>query len=331
MQRVIDRQINRKDWTLFASENKYYSVFQSPEFYDFFNSVKGLKAHVLAVLQNNKLQALCLLTIHGETGIKKFFSRRAICYGGPLVIDENPTAFELLLKELKDFIKDKCIYLEIRNSNNYSNYKEFYLKHDFIYIPYTNVKLNFSNITLEELVTLMKHSRRREIKLSLKVGVRYQEAQNLNEISILYTILKDLYKERVKLPLPSLEYFIKLFESNIGKVFISIYENNIIGGSFCLYDHKCIYTLYYCGLRDYKPNVYSTHLAIIGALNFAIANNITRIDFMGAGKAYENYGVRKYKLGFGGKLVEDGRFVYISNLMLYKVGNFGLKILRKLS
>ena len=55
------------------------------------------------------------------------------------------------------------------------------------------------------------------------------------------------------------------------------------------------------------------------------------IDFMGAGKPNIEYGVRDYKLRFGGELKEDGRFTVIFKPMMYRFGLFALKILSKLN
>jgi len=53
-------------------------------------------------------------------------------------------------------------------------------------------------------------------------------------------------------------------------------------------------------------------------------------DFMGAGNPYENYGVRDFKKRFGGEIVEYGRFIKINNSFLYKIGEFGLNIIKNL-
>ena len=51
---------------------------------------------------------------------------------------------------------------------------------------------------------------------------------------------------------------------------------------------------------------------------------------MGAGKPDDHYGVRDFKQEFGGKLVEHGRYKYINKPLLYKIGEIGVKLLRKM-
>ena len=177
----------------------------------------------------------------------------------------------------------------------------------------------------------MKYNRRREIRLSLKAGASFREATSEKEVSLLYNILNNLYTTRVKLPLPSLYFFKKLFLSPIGKVFLVMHNQTIIGGAFCVsYPNNTINTLYYCGIRDYNKKIYPTHLAIMAAIEYGIKNNLKFVDLMGAGKPGDEYGVRKYKEEFGGVLVEHGRYLKIFNPWLYKTGKLGLKTLSKL-
>ena len=59
-------------------------------------------------------------------------------------------------------------------------------------------------------------------------------------------------------------------------------------------------------------------------MEYAVENQFEFIDFMGAGIKGEQYGVREYKLQFGGELVEDGRYTKVLNAFLYFIGKKGL-------
>ena len=53
-------------------------------------------------------------------------------------------------------------------------------------------------------------------------------------------------------------------------------------------------------------------------------------DFCGAVKPDKPYGVRDYKLKFGGQLVNWGRFEKVHKPFLMEIGKTGLKIWQKL-
>lgn len=316
-------------WTEFLLKSQYISPFQSPEFHDFFNAIPNQTAIVFAVQETNELKALCLVTLQNEKGIKRYFSRRAIIYGGPLVTADNELALETLIIFIGKYLRRKVIFAEIRNYNDYSLFNSSFLKHGWNYNPYLDIQIIFRNKNLEELINGMKYNRKREIKLSIKEGASYKIATSIVEVNSLYKILAELYAKKVRLPLPAIEYFHGLFHSPIGKVFIVEHNHQIIGGCFCIYyNGSSIFTLYYCGLRDYHNKIYPTHLAILGAMEFGLENDLKALDLMGAGRPTEEYGVRKYKSEFGGELVGFGRFIKINNPLLFKIGKVGIGMMK---
>jgi serine/alanine adding enzyme len=330
---LVNSAVDAKCWNTLLKINSFATPFQSPEYFEFINSVPGFSAEVFAVEEKNELQALCVVTFQKEKGIRSFFSKRAIIYGGPLFTDtENgEIALNSLLVAINKKIERNVIYIETRNLNDYSSKKDCFYKNGWKYEPYLNIQILLKGKSRVDILGSMKYNRRREIQLSIKEGVTSKEAENVGEVSILYYILFELYKKRIGLPLPGLDFFINLFYSPIGKVFIIKHKEQVIGGSFCLFfPDKPIYTIYYCSLRNYHPRIFPTHLAILAAIDFGLKNNLNKLDFMGAGKPDIEYGVRAYKLEFGGELVEQGRFIRIVHPLLFKVGKFGLTILKKI-
>jgi serine/alanine adding enzyme len=331
MRLLINDEIPKDSWNSFLSKNPYNSVFQTPYFYYFFNSISSLSAEVFAVEEVSDIRALCVVTIQNERGIKKFFSRRAIIYGGPIVTKEYIKEFEFLIQSICNNLKTRVIYIEVRNFFDYSQFNSLFSDAGWKYLPYLNISLGLKGKNLNDLLDSMKYNRRREIKLSLTEGAAYRVAENTFEVEKLYMILYELYFTKLKLPLPNINFFTKLFKSSIGKVFIVTHENKIIGGSFCLFSKMDkIYTLYYCGLRNYHKKIFPTHLAVLAAIDFGIENNLEYLDFMGAGIKGKEYGVRKYKQEFGGLMVENGRFLHISQPFLYHLSKTGLRIYKKI-
>ncbi|MCK9421315.1 MAG: hypothetical protein M0Q38_01830 [Bacteroidales bacterium] len=333
MQIIANEHIDIKSWTKFLKNNSFTSPFQTPEFYQFFNSVEGLSAEVFSIIEKDIIVALVVVTIHKEHGLKGFFSKRGIIYGGPLIeeSDTGKVALRILLKHLYVCYKNKLIYLETRNLFDYKPFCEEYKESTWKYVPYCNIKMELRDFKLNDLLLKMKYNRRREISLSIKAGALVKEASNVEEVYKLFDILKSLYSSRVKLPLPDVDYFEKLYASSIGKVFIVQHNGKIIGGCFCIqYPKLSINTLYYAGIRNYDKKVFPTHLAIKGVIEYAINSQIPTVDLMGAGKPDQEYGVRDYKVQFGGNLVEYGRYLKILNPIMYKIGTIGVKMMSKI-
>lgn len=325
--------IKDEKWKSLISCSHFSSPFQTQDYYDFLKKNKYYDGYAFALIDGNEIKALMVVSLMKEPGFKAYFSRRGIILGGPVLNNDiNKTDLTFFLKEVSKRLKRKAIYLETRNFNNYTEYKEAFQKAGWHYQPYLNFQLSFRNIEKNKLSSFFKYNRRREIKLSIKYGANYRLANNEKEITEIYNILRELYKKRVKVPLPPQSFFLGLFRKNIIKVFIVKHENKTIGGSFCpILANKSIYTFYYCGIRNYHKRIFPTHLAILAAMEYAIDKNIPMMDFMGAGKPELDYGVRRYKSEFGGELVEHGRFSFVLNPLMYYLGVLGMKVLKRIN
>ena len=324
-------QISPEKWDLLLAHGSYASPFQTYVFYQIIDKTKGFDAAVFALSDSGKIKVLMGVAIMKEPAPFGFFTRRGIIFGGPVIDNATTEELSFFLTECGNRLKGKAIYLETRNFFDYSFYKDSFLKSGWKYVPYLNVKLNVSEIKKNKLTSAFKYNRRREINQSIQNGAKYSLCSEKDELINIYHILQKTYKIKAKLPLPPLEFFLELFKLEIFKAFAVFDEEKTIGGSFCLIlPGKGLYTYYYCGLRDYHKKIFPTHLAVLAALEYAVENKIPIIDFMGAGKPGIDYGVRDYKMEFGGDLVEEGRFLKVLNPILYKVGEIGLGVKKAL-
>jgi serine/alanine adding enzyme len=331
MKIIKNDQVERNKWGYFLHNNPFASPFQSYDFYKFYNSIDGHSADVFALEENGEYTALSVVTVQKEGGIKKYFSRRGIVYGGPLVAISSGKILSILLNTIVEHYKSELIYLEIRNFFDYTYLHGLSVYNSWQFLPYLNFRITLKDKNLEELLSGMKYNRRREIRISLERGVSYKECETESELAQIYNILKELYKTRVKLPLPNNEFFKNLWRNEIGKIFVVSHNNQVIGGSVCIIlKNHSIYTMYYCGLRGYDKKIFPTHLAVIAAIEYGIQDGMEYLDFMGAGLKGEEYGVRKYKQEFGGELNEYGRYRRILRPTLFNIGVRGIEILKKL-
>jgi len=212
--------IKTEPWLDLIQKSDYSSPFQTPEFYNFFNALDDFSADVFAVEEGEKLNSLVVVTIQMGKGIKGFFSRRGIIYGGPLVCESNKKSLSLLLAGINKYYKGRLIYLETRNSYDYNPFKEVFTKVKWNYNPHLNVQLSLVGKSLDDVLKLMTYNRRREVKISFQEGATVSVSNSIEETIRVYNILKELYDTRVKLPLPSKEYFASFLNSEITKVFV---------------------------------------------------------------------------------------------------------------
>ncbi len=312
------------------------SVFQTIPFYDFFNQQLNSECFAFSITENNEISISILVVILHESGFKKNLSKRAIIYGGPVlntIENEINKSLNMLLEYVINRLKKrKVIYIETRNLHDFSLNKDTFLNLGFSYEQYVNYHIDISN--LENTFMRYKAEKRRQIRKALKKGVRIQIASRKTEIEYLYNILHDLYAEKVKKPLPNLNYFMKLFELfqkyNNGFICLLVYNNKIIGGSICPFFNNTVYDWYRCGLDNKYPKLYPSTLAVYAGMSIGNEKGFKLFDFMGAGNINTPYGVRDFKSQFGGELLEHGRFIKVINPLLFKIGKLGLKIMQKI-
>ena len=92
-----------------------------------------------------------------------------------------------------------------------------------------------------------------------------------------------------------------------------------------------LYEMYACGEDGVHKTIFPSEVATFSGLQYAAENGYPEFDMMGAGKPDDGgYGVRDFKLKFGGELLELGRYNYVSKPLLFQIGKLGVKILKKL-
>jgi len=318
-------KINFEELEAFIYHHPHGNFFQSTKAYTFFNSVDNYDPVLLVAKEDNEIIGSLLAVIIKESGIKGYFSRRCIVWGGPLVKDNNPTVMSGLLRKLNEKTKSKAIYTELRKMFDVSYFSNVFNNNKFSFSEHLNYIVPIDNE--DKALSNLSSSKRRQIRQSLKNGAEIVEASNINQIKDFYIILKNLYQDKVKKPLPAFVFFEKFFLTpKLGKYFLIKYKNSIVGGIMCPIYKDTIYEWFVCGNDGEIKNVYPSVLATWAPIEYAAKNGLKYFDFMGAGKPDADYGVREFKSKFGGKLVNYGRFEKINNRFLYKIGKLSLKL-----
>jgi len=315
-------QIDRQQWSELVRTSETGTWFQSPEAYDFFAPLPELmEPFVYGVECAGQLRAVCVGYVTKESNpIKQFFTRRAIITGGVVIAancaKEDVTA---LLGRIRKDLRPKTIYIETRNFNDYSAWKEAFKAAGFAYKPHLNFQVDPS-------VNNLSDNRKRQLKKSNAIT---ELAVSESEIKEWYKVLTELYRTKVKTPLWPIEFFLEAYRQGIAKFLLVKYEGRVIGGSMVVADERTVYEWFECGLNAENKDQYPSVMATYAGIQLAHQSGCTRYDMMGAGEPGVPYGVRDFKAEFGGKLVEHGRFLSICKPMLYRIGKWGVKILKR--
>lgn len=313
--------IDRQQWSELVRTSETGTWFQSPEAYDFFASLPELmEPFVYGVERAEKLCAVCVGYVTKEPNpIKQFFTRRAIIIGG-VVMAANCAKEDIviLLNYVRKELKPKSIYIETRNFNDFSPWKEAFEAAGFVYKPHLNFHVDPATNNLSD-------NRKRQLKKSDAV---VSEGVSELEIREWYEVLSELYRTKVKTPLWPIDFFLEAYRQGIAKFLLVKHEGRIIGGSMVVADERTVYEWFECGLNAECKDQYPSVMATWGGIQLAHQSGCTRYDMMGAGEPGVPYGVRDFKAEFGGQMVEHGRFLCVCKPMLYRLGVCVVKILK---
>ena len=339
-------------WEAFVASHPEGTVFQSPDMYELFSRTANMKPVAVGVRDKTtgSLAGILLgVVIREMKGPLGYFSSRTVVYGGPLVVTtsqgDRERVVELLLEELIRRVKNRSVFIQFRNFADLKEYREVFFSFGFRHRDRLNLLVDTSG---PEIVRKnMSPSRWRQIRKGLgqpdswtvgqldSGGNPFAELispENIGQVREFYDILLDLYRHKVKKPLPGWDFFEAFYhlsaEGKLGVIKLVKYRGRIIGGILSpVTPGKTIYEWYVCGLDQQYREAHPSVLATWAAIDHALQNGIPQFDFMGVGIPEREYGVREFKMRFGGKTVNYGRFARINNKTVYTISEIGFNIL----
>ena len=327
-------QIDRQQWTELVQTSETGTWFQSPEAYDFFASLPDIFTPFVVGIGRPILRAICVGYVTKDPNpLKQYFTRRAIIIGGPCLADDcSNEEVSALMNAVKNHLSftpsfihsfiHSPIFIETRNFNNFSPWREAFEAAGFTYRPH----LNF-HISTEGFEDRLSDNRKRQIRKA-KTLVTSELATSESDIREWYNVLSQLYRTKVKTPLFPLEFFLEAYRRKIGHFLLVKHAGHVIGGSMLVQDEKCTYEWFECGLNAEFKDQYPSVMATYSGIRFAQQQGCSRYDMMGAGEPDKPYGVRDFKSEFGGQLVEHGRFLHVCHPFLYRLGKLAVKIVK---
>lgn len=241
-----------------------------------------------------------------------------------------------LTKNSKNIFKRYApIYIESRNFNDYSRWKDAFASAGFDYMPHLNFHVDCRD--KEAMWERMSENRKRQIRKGEPNPSPSLKGRDVSEADIRewYEILRELYRTKVKTPLWPVEFFLEAYRQKVGKFLLVKHEGKVIGGSMVVVKEPedrlgTVYEWFECGMNAEYKEQYPSVMATWAGMKWAQMNGSARYDMMGAGEPGVPYGVRDFKSEFGGELVEHGRFLFVCKPLLYKTGKLGVKLLKKL-
>lgn len=324
----------RVDWKDFVHTHSHNNIFQTLEIREVYLLTKNYEPLIITVSDDNgDILGVLLAIIQKEhNGILGIFSSRSIIIGGPIILNNNPEVLHLLLNKYNEKIRRKVIFSQFRNLREFSlGEKEIFDKNGYKYEPHLDIIHSLTK-PIEEQWKSLHSGRRKNIRRAERMGLIFREIQNDTEFEKAYQLVKETYKH-IKLPMPDKSLFLvsyrELTGNGIFKVFVAVYDNEIIATRMVLCYNALIYD-WYAGASELHLDKYPNDFLPWKVMEWGSKNRYKYFDFGGAGKPGIPYGVRDHKLKFGGELVEFGRYEKINNNLLMNISKLGFVLYKKI-
>lgn len=329
---VPDIHLNKfEKWSEFVKNHPNGNIFQTPLMYEVYNKSKNNEP-ILIISEDDQgeINGVLLAVILKEgSSINGYFTSRSIIIEGPLIKDNSQPVLEYLLREYLRIIKNRVIYTQFRNNIYWGELKKCFNNNGFLYEDHLDI-IHTLDSDEDELWKKLDYSKRKNINSAIKKGLEIKQVDLETELITVYDILKAVYK-KAKLPLCSYEYLrisYNVFKNHL--VGIGAYSNGkLIGFRLVLCYKQLVYDWYAGSLEEYlqyRPN----DILPWEVMKWAKANGYKYFDFGGAGKPNVPYGVRDFKMKFGGDLINFGRFEKVHKPLLMIIGKVGLNLYKNI-
>lgn len=326
-----------------TDDKKSLSYRSLPPFFQssqFLHLMEGLDDHSyiripIIDFDENTEKGYLLVQITYRSGLLKYLTTRAIIWHGPFRnLNFQHQDFLTTLKNLRKALPWYTLFIQFRNLDYDEALAPAFQKAGYRFSDRLNLVKRINPI--EEAWNALSDSRKRQIRKSKENGLEIVRNPMEEEILAFYQLLSGLY-QRIKKPLPSVAFFIRfrrLCLSGDIKGFISLarFRNRVVGGIVCPYDDTGrVYEYYICGL-DKEMALYHVYPSVAitwEGMERGAELGCTLFDFMGLGIPNRPYGVREFKLRFGGEVINPGRWNRVHNRPLYFVAEllYNLRLL----
>jgi serine/alanine adding enzyme len=309
----IVTELDLQLWKTFVAENHQANVFHTPEMYEVFSRARGYRPTLWATLQDNGQVLALLLPVQVAIigGPLRFFTTRAVSYGSVLATEDRVgrEALDLLLRTYNQHVPIWPTFTELRNLSEISGMQGVLQQNGYVYEEHLNYLIDLQRDP-DVILRSFKNSAYRRIRRNLKRDViTIKDITDRSQLPTFYSLLQKTYRY-ARVPLADISLFEAAFDILLPKKmvrFILAYiEGMPVTASVSLLYRDVIFGWYNGTDRAYRafgPNEFE----VWELINWGIEHGYRVLDFGGAGKPNEEYGVRDFKAKFNGQLVNFGR------------------------
>ncbi|MFC0875986.1 GNAT family N-acetyltransferase [Saccharicrinis sp. FJH2] len=318
-----------KEILSFLQSESPESVFHFPLIFNLYSLTKGYNPVYFVHYTDDRIDGLMLVVIIRSYFLWQF-GRRAVVMQSPVIKSGREEVLRDLLVEFKSAYGDKVFYTEFRNCKKDENLDRTLSEFNFVPQERINLYIDFGSFdTFQNL----SESKQRQINKGLDAGVTVEPFADIYELNTFYGILRELYKHKVRKPLPDKSFFVSAYRlgrhNDCIQTLAIKYDRMVIGGILLAGNPgKTYYEWYIGGLHQTYKHLFPSVMATWGGIQKAGELKAERFDFMGGGIPDVPYGVRDFKARFGSEEEINYRWKWTKYPVALKLARRIFKILK---
>lgn len=331
---VVDAgNISRAEWQSYIDLHPNGTVFHTQYLFEVYHTTPNHEPYAFFVI-NKKGSITAMLSGFLQTvkpGLFSKVSTRSVMLQAPIYNDVE--SLRMVLKHYMVWVRNKAVFTEIRNHYLDPVYNECLKELRFDWEGHYNIVRAIPKTT-EQLWKEIGRKRKDGINKAKKYDFVVQTDNSNETVDTFYELLSNNYK-RLRLPIPDKVFFQNslLLDTSGYCKFFKLTDSELVGiVLMALMFNNKVYAVYIGS--EQNPDFISKRPVdyfYYEVMRWCVDNSIEYFDWLGAGKPNVSYGVRDFKLQYGGELVDYGRFSFVHSRIKYKLAISGFKLLQKLA
>lgn len=290
------------------------NFFHSKELFGIIERTSGQSPYmVIATDCNNNVigHLLAIVRRRGSLFPPYLFTQGRIYGEGEYAEGCNSEAvFGLMLSEItKKFKRKFCLFAEFSDISHKMFGYRYFRSNGYFCVHWQEVHNSLHSKPPYERLTAKA---RRRIEHAEQEGVSVRLAVNDDDVRCFYRILKHSNRLSLRRLVPTYEQFLEMLVSKNANVFVTVYEDKIIGGCACAYSQGNAYLWYLATRNKRYIHLHPDQITVWRAITHAYEHGCQHFCFLDAGLPMRGNPFRDFILSFGGKPVAKYRWFRFS-------------------
>ncbi len=237
-----------------------------------------------------------------------YFYTQGRIYGEGVYADDvkRDEVFGLLLHQLtRKFQRKLCLYVEFSDLSRKMFGYRYFRKEGYFPVNWQEVHNSLHSMDPRDRLSDKMKAR---IDRIYKLGVETREAETEDEVHAFYKLLNGFYRFKMRRIIPPEHQVKQFFNSENGRIFITLHKRRVIGGSVCVFSGGNAYLWYLASKRKIYAGLHPNLMTVWYAIEWSWRQGYRHIYFLDVGLPFSKNPFREFILSFGGKPVAKYRW-----------------------